>query len=189
MDWNVGRVIAGLDKLGLRQKTIIVFWGDHGYQLGERGKWSKAGSLFEQGNRVPFIIVAPNAKGNGKVCSRVVESIDFYPTLAELCGLPVAKEIEGRSLVPLLKDPRAEWNHPAYTVWSEDGRTLQGIAVRTDRWRYAEFDGGKGGAMLFDEQTDREELKNLADDPKLASVRAELSELVKKYAANFQPAR
>jgi arylsulfatase A-like enzyme len=119
----------------------------------------------------------------------VVECVDFYPTLAELCGLQAAKDVEGRSLVPLLKNPQAEWNHPAYTVWSEDGRTLQGVAVRTDKWRYAEFDGGKGGAMLFDEQADPDELKNLADDPKLASVRAELSVLVKKYADNFQPAR
>ena len=145
--------------------------------------------MFEQGDRTPFIVVAPSAKGNGKACSRVVECVDFYPTLAELCGLPVARSVEGRSLVPLLKNPQAEWNHPAYSVWSEDGRTLQGVAVRTDKWRYAEFDGGKGGAMLFDEQADPDELKNLADDPKLASVRAELSELVKQYTANFQPAK
>jgi arylsulfatase A-like enzyme len=185
MDWNIGRVIEALDRLKLREKTIIVFWGDHGYQLGERGKWSKAGSLFEQGDRLPLIVIAPGAKGNGKVCPRIVESLDIYPTLAELCGLPAPKGTEGRSVVPLLKDPGAKWDHPAFTVWSEDGRTLQGVAVRTERWRYAEFDGGKGGAMLFDEQNDPEELKNLADDPKFASVRAELSPLVQKYAAGL----
>jgi arylsulfatase A-like enzyme len=185
MDWNIGRVIAALDRLKLREKTVIVFWGDHGYQLGERGKWSKAGSLFEQGDRLPLIFIAPGAKGNGKTCPRTVESLDIYPTLAELCGLPAPKGTEGRSLVPLLKDPEAKWDHPAFTVWSEDGRTLQGVAVRTERWRYAEFDGGKGGAMLFDEQNDPEELKNLADDPKFASVRAELSPLVQRYAAGM----
>ena len=141
MDWNMGRVMAGLDRLGLREKTIVVFWGDHGYQLGERGKWSKAGSLFEQGDRLPLIILAPGEKGNGKPCPRIVESVDIYPTLAELCGLTPPPGLEGRSLVPLLKDPDAKWDHPAHTVWSEDGRTLQGVAVRTERWRYAEFDG------------------------------------------------
>jgi len=182
MDWNVGRVIAELDRLKLREKTIIVFWGDHGYQLGERGKWSKAGSLFEQGARLPLIVVAPKAAGNGRACPRVVESVDIFPTLVELCGLTAPKELEGRSLVPLLNDPTMAWDHPAYTIWSEDGKTYTGVGLRTERWRYTEFDGGKGGAMLFDETADPDELKNLADDPRLASVRAELSPLVHKYA-------
>ncbi len=95
-DENVGRVIAELDKLGLRDNTVIVFVADHGYQLGERGKWSKAGSLFEEGARVPLVIVAPGAKGNGQVCTRVVEELDLYPTLCQLCGLPIPKEAEGR---------------------------------------------------------------------------------------------
>ena len=182
MDWNVGRVLAELDKQGLREKTIIVFWGDHGYQLGEKGKWSKAGSLFEQGDRTPFIVVDPRGKSNGQSCARVVQNVDFYPTLAELCGLPVGKELEGRSLAPLLKHPQAEWNHPAFTVWSEDGKTYHGVAVRTERWRYAEFGPeGKNGAMLFDQQADPHELSNLADDPKLAAVRQELSGLVRAY--------
>jgi iduronate 2-sulfatase len=184
MDWNVGRVIAELDKLGLRDNTIIVFWGDHGYQLGERGKWSKAGSLFEQGARTPFIIVAPKAMGNGQSTARVVENLDIYPTLAALCGLTPSQEIEGRSLVPLLNNPKAEWNHPAFTIWSEDGKTVHGVAVRNERWRYAEFGpDGKNGAMLFDEQADPNELKNLADDPKLVNVRKELSMLVRQYTS------
>jgi iduronate 2-sulfatase len=184
MDWNVGRVIAELDALGLRDNTIVVFWGDHGYQLGERGKWSKAGSLFEQGTRTPFIVVAPRARGNGHSTARVVENLDIYPTLAELCALTLPKGIEGRSLVPLLNDPRREWNHPAFTVWSEDGKAYHGVAVRDERWRYAEFGpDGSNGAMLFDEQADPRELKNLADDPKFAEVRKRLSTLVRQYAA------
>jgi iduronate 2-sulfatase len=186
VDANVGRLIAELDKLGLRENTIIVFWGDHGYQLGERGKWSKAGSLFENGARSPFIIVEPGAKGNGKVCERVVESLDLYPTLCELCGLPQPEGLEGRSIAPLLNNPDAEWNYPAFTVWSEDGKMLQGISVRNERWRYTEFDGGRGGAVLFDEKDDPQELKNLANDPKYAAVCAELSPLVKQYAARMK---
>ncbi len=183
VDWNVGRVIAELDRLGLRDNTVVVFWGDHGYQLGERGKWSKAGSLFEQGTRTPFIVAAPNAKRNGRSTPRVVQNLDIYRTLAELCGLTPPSGVEGRSLVPLLRDPNAAWEYPAFTVWSEDGKTFHGIAVRTERWRYAEFGpDGVNGAMLFDERADPHELKSLADDPKLAGVRKELSVLVRRYA-------
>ncbi len=186
MDWNVGRVLAELDKQGLRNNTIIVFWGDHGYQLGEKGKWSKAGSLFEQGDRTPFLVVVPKSKANGQPCERVVQAVDFYPTIAELCGLTPPKEIEGRSLVPLLKNPLDAWNHPAFTVWSEDGKTYHGVAVRDERWRYAEFgENGSNGAMLFDTLADPNELKNLADDPKLGDVRKELSALVRKYASGL----
>lgn len=183
MDWNVGRVIGELDRLGLRDSTVVVFWGDHGYQLGERGKWSKAGSLFEQGTRTPFVVMAPGAKGNGRSTPRVVENLDIYRTLADLCGLAAPPEIEGRSLVALLNNPHAEWNHPAFSVWSEDGKTFHGVAVRTERYRYAEFGAdGKNGAMLFDEPSDPHELKNLADDPTLASVRRELTALVRQYS-------
>ncbi len=191
MDANAGRVLAELDRLGLRDDTVVVFWGDHGYQLGERGKWSKAGSLFERGARVPLIVRAPGARGNRGVSPRVVESVDLYPTLVELAGLGSPGRLEGRSLVPLLENPQREWNHPAYTVWSEDGRTLSGVSVRTERWRYAEYDGGRGGAMLLDPQADPDELRNLADEASLAAVRAELSALVKAYAARLhaEPAR
>ena len=184
-DQNVGRVLAELDRLHLRTNTIVVFWGDHGYQLGERGKWSKAGSLFEQGARVPFIICLPDAKGNGQASERVVEALDFYPTLVDLCGLPSPKDLEGRSLAPLLQNPKAEWNHPAFTVWSENGKTLQGVGVRNEHWRYTEFEDGT--AMLFDEDNDPQELKNVAEELKNTAVRAELSKLVKAYLAGFKP--
>ena len=186
-DWNIGRVIAELDRLGLRDHTIIVLMVDHGYQLGEKGKWSKAGSLFEMGTRVPHIIAAPGAKGNGQACFRPVQSLDVYPTLVGLCGLPNPPQgLEGASLQPLLANPQGAWERPAYSVWSEDGRTLHGVAVRTEKWRYAEF-GAKGanGAMLFDPQADPYEMKNLADDPAHATVRAELSALTRAYAARL----
>jgi len=186
-DWNVGRVIAELDRLGLRENTIIVFVADHGYQLGEKGKWSKAGSLFEMSTRVPMLMAVPDAKGNGQSCYRIAESLDIYPTLVELCGLPVPQQgFEGASLVPLLNKPDAPWDRPAYSVWSEDGTTLHGVAVRTEKWRYAEYGpDGKNGAMLFDPKTDPLEMKNLAEDPKYATVCAELSALTRKYAANL----
>ena len=184
-DWNVGRVIAELDKLGLRENTVIVLVADHGYQLGEKGKWSKAGSLFEMGTRVPLVISAPGIKGKGESCPRIVESLDIYPTLVELCGLPVQKEIEGVSLTPLLKKPSAKWDKPAYSIWSEDGKTVHGVAVRTEQWRYVEFGkDGANGAMLLDPH-DPDELKNLVAEEKHKTVVAELSALAKKYAASF----
>jgi arylsulfatase A-like enzyme len=184
MDWNVGRVIAELDRLGLRDNTIIVFVADHGYQLGEKGKWSKAGSLFEMGTRVPMLMSVPGAKGNGRPCLRIVESLDIYPTLVELCGLPAPDGIEGKSLVPLLTNPAAKWDRPAYSVWSEDGVTLHGVAVRTEKWRYAEYGPeGKNGAMLLDPKADPLELKNLAADPQYAKVCADLSAMTRQYAS------
>lgn len=185
VDFNVGRVLAEVDRLNLWTNTVVVFWGDHGYQLGEKGKWSKAGSLFEQGARTPFIIRAPQAKGNGHPSPRVVEALDFYPTLVALAGLPPIKGLDGRSLVPLLNQPDAPWEHPAYTVWSENGRTLHGVAVRTERWRYAEYEDG--GAMLLDQQNDPQELRNMANDPQFADEREKLSRLVQAYRAEYRP--
>ena len=183
VDWNVGRVIEELDKQGLRENTIIVFWSDHGYQLGEKGKWSKAGSLWEQGTRVPFIIIDPRAKGNGTVSTRTVELIDIYPTLADLCGLPIPNGLDGVSLAPLLNNPAAEWNRPAYTVWNEHGKGVTGVCVRTERWRYAEFFGIGAGAFLTDPVNDPKELKNLVHDPQYKDVVAELHKLATDYVA------
>jgi iduronate 2-sulfatase len=188
-DWNIGRVLSELDKLGLRENTVVVFVADHGYQLGEKGKWSKAGSLFEMGTRVPLMISAPGMKGNGQSCTRIVESLDIYPTLVDLCGLPRQKEIEGASLLPLLQNPSAGWNKPAYSIWSEDGVTIHGTAVRTEKFRYAEFgENGINGAMLFDPHADPLELKNLADDKQHKSTVAELSKLTRDYAATLKTA-
>jgi iduronate 2-sulfatase len=183
-DWNLGRVVAELERLKLRDNTVIVFVADHGYQLGEKGKWSKAGSLFEGGTRIPLIIDVPGAKGNGRPCTRMVQSLDIYRTMCELAGLDVPAGVEGTSLVPLLHDPRGpKWDSTAYSIWSEDGRTIHGTAIRTEQWRYAEY--GKeaaNGAMLFDVHADPMELTNLADDPKHAATRAELSKLVNAYS-------
>ncbi|MGH7130051.1 MAG: sulfatase-like hydrolase/transferase, partial [Planctomycetaceae bacterium] len=179
-DDNVGRVIAELDRLNLRDKTIIVFWGDHGYHLGEKGKWSKHGSLYEIGTRVPLIIIAPDAAGNEQVSSRIVEAVDLYPTLVELCGLTPPEGLEGHSLVPLLNDPQAEWNHPAYTVHGSSEK-LRGIAVRTQRYRYARYGDGPGEEMLIDIEADPHELRNLAADPKFQKVRDEHARLLREF--------
>ena len=183
VDWNLGRVVAELDRLKLRDNTLIVFVADHGYQLGEKGKWSKAGSLFEGGTRIPLIIDMPGMRGNGRSCTRIVQSLDIYRTLCELAHLEVPAGVEGTSLAPLLHDPRSAWEQPGYSIWSEDGTTIHGTAVRTEHWRYAEY--GKdavNGAMLFNVHADPMELTNLADNRKHRAVRAELSKLIAAYS-------
>jgi arylsulfatase A-like enzyme len=184
VDWNVGRVLGELEQLGLAENTIVVFWGDHGYQLGEKGKWSKAGSLWEQGARVPLMIYDPRGKANGQSSPRIVESVDIYPTLVELCGISKEEGIDGRSLKPLLENPQAEWNHVAHTLWNERGKGISGVVVRTERWRYAEFYGPGAGAMLTDPINDPHELKNLVNEPQYADVVRELSAKAKAYVGD-----
>ena len=181
VDWNIGRVLEELEKQGLRENTIIVFWSDHGYQLGEKGKWSKAGSLWEQGTRVPFLILDPRAEGNGKTSPRIVALVDIYPTLADLCNLPTPDGMDGVSLKPLLDNPRAAWDRPAYTVWNEHGRGVTGVSVRTEHWRYAEFFGHGAGAYLTDPVNDPHELRNLLNEPEYQDVADKMHRLALEY--------
>ena len=115
VDAQVGRMMDALERLGLADNTIVVFWSDHGYHLGEpNGIWQKR-TLFEQGARAPLIIKAPGAKGNGQTCRRIVEFVDVYPTLTDLAGLSTPKAVEGRSLGPLLQNPLTPWDGYAIT--------------------------------------------------------------------------
>ncbi len=176
MDSQAGRVLDALDRLGLREKTVVVFFGDHGYHLGEKGKWSKHNSLYEVGTRVPLVIAAPGAAA-GKASRRTAELVDLYPTLADLCGLPAPAGVEGQSLAPLLRDPEAAWEHPAYTVTKRAGAL--GRTVRTERWRYTEWDEEGRKAELYDHESDPHELKNLAADPAAADTIKRLRELIR----------
>ena len=176
VDAQVGRVVAELDRLHLRDNTIIVFWGDHGYHLGEKGKWSKAYSLFDIGTRVPLIIALPRARA--QVCKRTVEALDLYATLVELCGLSRPAGIEGHNLAPLLGNPKARWDYPAFNITVYQGKL--GRSVRTERWHYVEWDQGKAGAMLFDAQKDPHELRNLAAGPAYATTMQEMKTLFKQ---------
>jgi iduronate 2-sulfatase len=176
MDEQVGRVLTALEKNGLQDKTIIVLWGDHGYHLGEKGKWSKGYSLYEVGLRVPLLIAVPSQRGGST--SRIVELLDLYPTLVEMCGLPKPAGLSGASLAPLLKNPSKAWDRPAYSVVVY-GKSF-GRSVRTARWHYVEWDDGKSGAMLLETEKDPYELKNLAADPKYAKIVAEMKALLAK---------
>jgi uncharacterized sulfatase len=177
VDAQIGRLLDAMDRNKLWDNTVVVFWSDHGYHLGEHGLWMKR-SLFEESDRVPLVIVAPGAKGNGKTCARTVEFVDLYPTLADRAGLTPPPGYEGVSLKDLLADPAAAHDRPAFTQVHHPGAV--GHAVRTERWRYVEWDQGKQGSQLYDHEADPHELKNLADDPKYAGTVEELKRLVRK---------
>ena len=185
-DSQVGKLMDEMDRLKLWDSTVVVFWSDHGYHVGDHGLWMKQ-SLFENSAHVPMVIVAPNTKGNGQVCARTVEFVDLYPTLADLAGLKAPANLAGKSLKPLLEDPKAAWDKPAFTqVWRG---SFAGHSVRTERYRYTEWDGGKQGAELYDYDTDSQETKNLVNDSAHAADVAKLKELVKKNWENeFKPA-
>lgn len=171
VDAQIGRVLDELDRLDLRNNTLVVFWSDHGYHLGEHGLWMKQ-SCFEESARVPMIIVPPGTKNAGKTCARTVELLDLYPTIADYAGLTPPKDLQGRSLRPLLEKPDAVWNHPAFTQVERGG--YPGHSVRTERWRYTEWDFGQKGTELYDHQADPQEQHNLATDPQHADTIKEL---------------
>jgi arylsulfatase A-like enzyme len=180
VDSLVGRVLAALDETGQRDNTIIVFWGDHGYHLGEKGRWSKAYSLFDVATRTPLLIAVPGVTPKaGAVCDRTVEIINLYQTFCDLCGLPAPAGIEGESMVPLLRNPSAPWDRPAYSVVQYRGHL--GRSVATPQWHFTEWDRGEGGAMLLDRVNDPRELTNYAADPahelQLAAMKALLAKL------------
>ncbi len=135
VDAQIGRLLDAVDRLGLRDNTILVFWSDNGYHLGEHGLWFKQ-SCFEESARVPLIISVPGQKTAGQTCLRPVELVDLYPTLAELAGLTPPQHLEGFSLRSLLDNPQAPWDHPAYTQVQRGADP--GHSVRTERWRYTE---------------------------------------------------
>jgi iduronate 2-sulfatase len=180
VDAQIGKVVDALDRLKLADRTIIVFWSDHGYLLGLHGQWMKW-LLFEGSARVPLIIAGPGIP-RGKTCPRTVELLDLYPTLADLCGLSPVTQLDGQSLRPLLKNPKAKWTRPAYTqeVRLTDKAKPMGRSVRTERWRYTEWEAGRDGVELYDEVKDPNEFTNLAHDPKHAKVVAELKALLHK---------
>ena len=177
VDAQVNRLLDALDSLGLADNTIVVFWSDHGYHLGEHGLWFKQ-SCFEESAKCPLIISVPGMRSNGKLCRRTVQLVDIYPTLSELTGLTPPKDLDGHSLVSLLKDPEGKWNHPAYTQ-VQRGKN-PGHSVRTEKWRYTEWGFGDLGAELYDEVSDPQELTNLAGDPQHAGIVLDMKALLKK---------
>jgi uncharacterized sulfatase len=192
VDAQVGRVLAALDRLGLAPNTVVVVWSDHGYHLGEHGGvWQKR-CLFEESARAPLLIRDPAARGNGTECSRIVEFVDIYPTVADLGGLKPAAALPGRSLRPLLADPKMKWSGQAITqiLRPADSRLPQpvmGRSIRTDRWRYTEWEEGRSGVELYDHSNDPHEFTNLAADPQHAQHLRDLRARLVPHAQGTAP--
>ena len=143
VDAQVGRLLTELDRLGLRSNTVVIFWGDHGYQLGEHATWTKR-TNWENATRVPLLISVPNQSSRGRTTDALVEFVDIYPSLAELCRLPLPPKLEGTSFVPLLQDPARPWKTAAFSVYTKTTPELGkgiGRAMRTDRYRLVEWTG------------------------------------------------
>jgi uncharacterized sulfatase len=190
MDSQVGELLSTLERLELADNTIIVFFSDNGFLLGQHAQWQKQ-LLFDESARVPLIVYVPGVKGNGQASPRPVELLDVYPTLKELCRLPdPPQKLEGRSLAPLLADPDAQDDRIAYSQVTrrvgkgKNASTVMAYSVRTQRWRYTEWGpDGRHGRELYDHQADPQEFKNLADDPASSQTIAELKPLLARVAS------
>jgi iduronate 2-sulfatase len=164
-----------LKQLGLEENTVVVFWADHGWNLGEHGQWMKQ-SLFEPSARVPLIFAGPSVKFGG-VCHRTVEHLDIYPTLAEVCQLEnVPTSLQGTSLAPLLHNPEHIWDRPSIsqvlrTGGSDPASKTAGYSIRSERYRYTSWHGAEEGEELYDYREDPHELRNRAADPAMREIR------------------
>lgn len=178
-DDMLGRVMSAFDRSPYADNTIIVLWSDHGWHLGEKMHWEKF-ALWEEATRVPLAVVAPGVTTPGSVCSRPVNLLDLYPTLSELCGLPLRDELEGESLVPLLRDPEAQPDRVSITNYKRGN-----YAIRTQRWRYIRY--GDDTEELYDHDVDPNEWDNLASDPSTEATRLELAAKLPKRSRGHVP--
>jgi arylsulfatase A-like enzyme len=192
MDAQLGRVLGELDKLGLRDNTIIILWGDHGWHLGEQGQWCKH-TNFENATRATLMIsvpagIAPEVKAGAKT-EALVEFVDIYPSLCELAGLELPSGLEGSSFAPLVSDPTRPWKSAAFSQYPRQNGEIMGYSMRTDRFRYTEWQDKQGKPVaveMYDHQSDPRETRNIADAPDQAGAAAELS---KKLKAGWKSAR
>jgi iduronate 2-sulfatase len=201
MDTQLGRVLDALDRLDLARNTVIVLWGDHGWHLGDHGIWCKH-TNYEQATRIPILIAAPGITRPGSRTDALIETIDLYPTLSELAGLPLPAapaRLDGRSLVPLLKDPAAPFKDAIFHVYPRHPRNrgmLLGRAVRTERYRLVEWknpgaDPDTAELELYDYLEDPLETKNVAPSRPLvvADLRAILARLPEAQPQVTTPVR
>ncbi len=166
-DAMLGRLMDAFDRSAYRDNTVVVFWGDHGWHLGEKQHWRKF-ALWEEATRAPLIWIVPGVTRPNTVCDRTVDFMSIYPTLTDVCGLPTPSHVEGQSIRKLLQDPASPWEQPALTTYR-----FKNHAVRSEGWRYIRY--ANGDEELYDERADPYEWTNLADDAKHLAIKAELA--------------
>jgi len=186
VDAQAGRVLEALKQAGLEDNTVVIFTSDHGWHLGEHGLWHKR-SLFEESARIPFILATPGMKSAGRQSDSLIELLDVFPTLCDLCGIPTPPQAQGRSLRPFLEDPAANIHDAAFTQ-ARRGPNAEfwGRSIRTARWRCTEWDEGRNGVELYDHDKDPHEYTNLAKDPAHAET---LIDLRRRLAEKLPPIR
>ena len=181
-DRQIGRLLDEIDRLGLKDDTIVLIFADHGLHVGERHRWGKS-TLFETDCRVPLIVRVPGAGGSGvgERCDSLVELIDLYPTVCDLLGLETPDHVQGHSLVPVLERPEGPFKDAAFSSFGRRGKDEHlpssfGQAIVTDRYRLARFRSPEGGVVhdLYDHRIDPHETRNVADEPDYRPVRDEL---------------
>ncbi|MBN1347359.1 MAG: sulfatase [Phycisphaerae bacterium] len=182
VDAQIGRVLAELDRLKLRDKTVIVLWGDHGWQLGEHALWCKH-TNFEVAARAPMIFSAPGQPNPGAKTDALGEFVDIYPTLCELCGLDIPKGLEGTSVVPVMADPKRPWKKAAFSQYPR-GKVM-GYSMRTDRYRFTEWvsrdrEKKRVAVELYDHQADPHENVNVAGKPEHRELVADLTKQLRE---------
>ena len=175
VDAQVGRLLAALDETGLAKNTVVVFWSDHGYYMGEHTWWGAKHNNYEGATRNCLIIATPAQKTAGQKTEALVQSVDLAPTITQLCGLPAHAEFQGRSLTPLLDDPAASVNTAAFSWYPKAG--YLGLTMRTDKWRYVEWTkpGAPTERELFNIVHDLQNDLNVADKPEHVKVIESLS--------------
>lgn len=178
-DDMIGRLLDALQEGPMSDNTIIVFWTDHGYHLGQKEHWEKF-ALWEQTTRVPLILAYPEIKGKGAACDQPVSLLDVYPTLNELCGIPLAEKLDGRSLVPQIENPERETGRAIVTT-----QGYRNHAVRSDRWRYILY--ADGSEELYDQYADPKNFYNLAAEKSYDTVKTELAAWLPKVNAEEHP--
>jgi len=183
VDAQVGRVLAKLKELKLDENTIVLLTGDHGYQLGEHGLWAKQ-TLFEEGTHVPLMVAGPGVKPG--VCAGLVEQVDIFPTLAGLAGLDIPKTVQGMTLQPLLADPSMPGKPMVFSTMESTHTKLMGRRVNDGRFRYIEWDDGRGGRQLYDHASDPHELNNLADLPQHAGRVKQMHEQLAQHVKDVR---
>ncbi len=162
-DAQIGRILAALEESPHKENTIVIFWSDHGFHLGEKKHWAKS-TLWEEATHSNLIVKVPGLTQPKQVCNRLVSLLDIYPTLVELCDLPSLSQFDGNSLVPLLKDPIATWDKPAITGFLDMWKLDVHLTVRTENFRYIRY--GRGGQEFYHRKNDPHEWVNQIDNPK-----------------------